>query len=511
MIRHISRFFLVLMASGTVTQLFSQTIEDGIRFSQTLNGGTARSISLGGAIGALGGDFTSLSINPAGLGVYKSGELTVTPSFKNQKVSSTYNGIKATDTRNRLYFDNVGVVMSLKPNGSDDKGLVNLNMGVGYTRTNDFFSNSIATGDNPNNSIMDFFAVKAKGYYYNDLLVDDNYNPFSESSAPWDVIMAWNTYLLYDTIAGTNGTEYEPALLIGDGVVQKNAVSTKGGSGEFDISFAANISNKLYLGLTVGIADYSFTYNATYSEDAFQSNPARSNGDRFYYSDYMQYFETSGTGYNIKLGAIYTPIPSIRIGAAIHTPTFFSFSDSYSYTMKSNFDIAGVESNFTSNSPLGKYDYDFETPFKLVGSFAYIIKEYGLISLDVEHLDYSAMRFRDGGNGDNFTDLNQSIDGHFRNVTNIRVGGEARINDFSVRAGYAYYPSPYKSGFLNDNSNTNQLSFGLGYRIGNFTIDAAYLQTLQNAKYKFYDLTDLNVVSTKTRDGKFLITLGFRF
>nr|HPG99937.1 hypothetical protein [Tenuifilaceae bacterium] len=85
MIRHISRFFLVLMASGTVTQLFSQTIEDGIRFSQTLNGGTARSISLGGAIGALGGDFTSLSINPAGLGVYKSGELTVTPSFKNQK------------------------------------------------------------------------------------------------------------------------------------------------------------------------------------------------------------------------------------------------------------------------------------------------------------------------------------------------------------------------------------------------------------------------------------------
>ncbi|BDX36710.1 hemin receptor [Tenuifilaceae bacterium CYCD] len=489
----------------------AQTTSDALRFSQTINGGTARFTSMGGAFGALGADFTSLSINPAGLGVYKSSEFTITPSFKHNSIKSAYNETNASDTKNRLSFDNVGLVLSFNPYKTDERGIVNYNIGFGYNRTNDFNANSYSKGNNNVNSIMDYFAEKASGYYYEDLFDDDNKTPFKNGVAPWDVIMAWNTYLLFDTIAGTNGTEYMPALLTGDGVVQKNIVNSKGGSGVYDISFAINISNKLFIGASLGISEFNYTYNATYKEDAFESNPELSLGNRFYYMDYNQYYENSGTGYNFKIGGIYTPISNIRIGLSIHTPTFYSFSEKYSYSMLSNFDINGTETNSISKSPLGRYEYDFETPFKLIGSFAYIFKNVGLISLDVEHLDYSSMKFRNGGDGYSFTNENSAIENTCKSVTNIRVGGEIKIKDFAIRAGYAFYPSPYKSGYLNESSNTSQISGGFGYRSGGFSIDMAYLHTIKKEQYLFYDYNGLNPVETKMNDGKVLVTLGFRF
>jgi hypothetical protein len=126
---------------------------------------------MGGAFGALGADFTSLSINPAGLGVYKSSEFTITPSFKHNSIKSTYNGVNASDTKNRLSFDNVGLVLSFNPYKTDETGIVNYNIGFGYNRTNDFHTNSYSEGDNSVNSIMDYFAEKASGYYYENLLM----------------------------------------------------------------------------------------------------------------------------------------------------------------------------------------------------------------------------------------------------------------------------------------------------------------------------------------------------
>ncbi|MGE0078753.1 MAG: OmpP1/FadL family transporter [Bacteroidales bacterium] len=496
----------------TSNYLHSQTASDGLRFSQTLNSGTARFVSMGGAFGALGSDFTSLSINPAGLGVYKSSEFTITPSFKHSNINSSYNGMSSSETKNRLSFDNVGVVLSFNPYKNEENGILNINIGFGYTRTNDFFNNSIAIGPYDGNSIINHFMNKAdsRGIAPNAFEYTDDYNPFyGNSSSDWDLVMAWNTYLLFDYDANTN--TYYSALFPTDLVDHENVISTKGGSGEYDLSCSINISNKLFIGATLGISDYRYTYNATYSEYAAPVNQWDSNGDRFNSFYYSQFYETTGTGYNFKIGGIYTPTPSIRIGAAIHTPTFYSFEDTYSSTLKTNFDTAYIDAAYTSKTPLGKYEYDFETPFKFIGSFAYIFKNNGLISIDVEHIDYSTMKFRNGGDGDNFTDLNLDIENVFKAITNIRIGGEYRYNDFAFRAGYAFYPSPYKKGYINHNSNTSQISGGFGYRSGNFSIDLAYMQTVKNEKYKFYDDTDLSPVKTTLNDGKFLVTLGFRF
>lgn len=497
----------MLLATGNC--LFSQSLADGLRSSQPLNGGTARFVSMGGATGALGADLTSTTINPAGLGVYKSSEFTITPSFKHGSLESSYNGLSASDTRNRMSLDNVGVVLSYSPFGNGEKGIVSFNMGFGFNRTNDFCSNSVAEGHNNVNSIMDYFTERAGGYFYNDLYDGGDKAPFRNGVAPWEVIMAWNTYLLFDTIPGSNGREFMPALAPGDGVVQKNLASTKGGSGAYDISFAANISNRLFVGASLGISDFSYTSNATYKEDALESNPELSPGNRFYYMDYDQFYEIQGVGYSFKLGALYTPIPSIRVGLAMHTPTLYSFNEQYSYSMLSNFDLGGKETNSTSKSPLGTYEYSFETPLKLIGSAAYILQSRGLLSIDVERVNYSSMKFRNGGDGDNLSDLNADAKSTFRSVFNFRVGGEFRIGDFALRGGYAFYPSPYKSGFINDKANVSQYSGGAGYRAGSFSIDMAYLHTAKKESYIFYP--GANPVDTKISDGRFLLTFGFRF
>ncbi len=497
-------FFLLSSANG-------QTLADGLRFSQSINHGTARFVSMGGAFGSLGADFSSISINPAGLGVYKSSEFTFSPSFKTQKVNSTFIGLTATDNKNKLYLDNLGFVMSFKPFKKEEKGIVAYNIAFGYTRKNDYHSNSITIGSYDKYSIMDYFSTISNGKYSPlQLEPTSSYDPFNTLGAgAWEPIMAWNTWLLYNYDSGTGS--YEPAIFLEDSVNYKNIISTEGGAGEFSSALGVNISNKLYLGASLGITDFNYTFNSMYAEEAKPSNPARANGDRFYSLEYKQYLETKGTGYNLKIGGIYTPIPSLRIGLAFHTPTFYSLDDAFSSSLLSDFDTSATPVYFQSNSPLGRYDYHFETPMKLIGSLAIVLQQYGLISIEIEHVYYSSMRFRRGADGDTFWDLNNQMDNAFKSVTNLKFGGEYKMGDLALRAGYAYYPSPYKSEFLNNKSNIQQLSGGIGYRTDNMSIDLAYLKTLQEIKYLFYNDSNLPEVTNKINDNKILLTLGFRF
>jgi len=503
-----TKLFYIILFSIAISSANAQIATDALNYSQTFNGGTARFVSMGGAFGALGGDFSSLSYNPAGLGIFRSSEFTITPSFKSRNVNSDYNGSSGEDTRNRLNFDNLGFVLSFKPYKERESGLISFNLGFGYNRTNDYYTYSYIKGSN-SNSMMDYFAANAYGYNYNDLTPDDTYNPFNElGTNAWESIMAWNTYLINPLSA----TEYEAALNAEDGVFQSNSISKTGGSGEYVFSFGTNFSNKLFIGATLGITSIDYTYSATYQEDAFASNDTIFNGDRFNNFKYRQTYETKGTGYNLKLGAIYK-LEGLRLGLAVHTPTYYNLEDTYSSSMSSDF-LDGTAESYTPN---GNYEYHLETPFKTIASIAYVYKDLGLISLDVEHINYSSMRFRDGGDGYDYTTENDDINNAFKNVNNIKLGVEYRVKDVFLRGGYAFYPSPYKSGYLNKDANRSLISGGIGYRSGNFFIDAAYQYSIQKEKYIFYDLRNpdgslaVNPVSTKTTEGKLLVTMGFKF
>ena len=511
----IKRLFIVALAFFAVnsysTQLYAQGLEDALRYSSITNSGTARFVSMGGAFGALGGDFTSLSYNPAGLGVYRSSEFTITPSFKNKSVDSDFAGNSYKDSRTRFAFDNIGIVTSFSNLKSEDKGLVMLNLGLGYNRMIDFNSESLAMGSNTQNSIMDYFAGKAYGFNYNNITDTDSNDPFTSTYAPWDAILAWNTFLI-DTINGQTSS-YWASLNGGDGVDQEQSISTNGSMGEFVIALASNFSNKFFFGGTIGIQNIYFRQTSIHSETAFASNNPLPNGDRFSSLQYKQTLAVDGNGFNFKIGAIYRPIPSLRVGLALHTPTYYSLNETYRASMISNM----LNGSWNLTSPRNRYDYTIESPYKMIGSLAFTLEEKGLISVDVEYLDYTSMRIGDGGDGNNFVNVNTQINNNLTSTFNIKGGGEVWLGDFALRAGYALYGSPYESGTLNEGNSISVISGGLGYRIGETFIDFAYQRMMSNNSYYLYNLVNvdgssaIDPVNQKIQQGKVLLTVGFKF
>jgi hypothetical protein len=267
-----------------------------------MNSGTARFVSMGGAFGALGADFTSLSYNPAGLAVYRSSEFTITPSLKSRINDAKYINTLYSDSRARLLFDNIGLVTSFSQNKDEEQGLVMVNLGIGYNRINDFYSETTALGGNSEHSIMDYFASLANGTNWYDLTSADDWDPYKNSGAPWAAVMAWNTFLI-DTVPGDDFS-YQPPLWLGDGVYQDQSISSEGGIGEYVFSLAANISNKFYIGATLGLQNVYFKQTIYYSESANETNAPLNNGDLFEGMNYNQNLTVEGSGINFKVGAI---------------------------------------------------------------------------------------------------------------------------------------------------------------------------------------------------------------
>jgi len=135
-----------------------------------------------------------------------------------------------------------------------------------------------------------------------------------------------------------------------------------------------------------------------------------------------------------------------------------------------------------------------------------------LLSVDAEYINYSKMRLRNGSYGEDFNTDNDNIRGAAGKVLNIRTGGEIRINQVSVRGGFAYFPSPYKDGELNSTSNHYDISGGIGIREKNFFIDLGAVYTLHKEKYNLYNdgLRD-NIASFDQDNFRILTTVGFRF
>ncbi|WP_093919525.1 OmpP1/FadL family transporter [Sunxiuqinia elliptica] len=476
-----------------------QNLVDGLRYSDYRIKGTARSAAMGNAFGALGGDFTSASINPAGLGVYRSSEFVVTPSFGKTDVDATYLGQTTNDSKYNIGLPNVGYVATLKNNSGGS--VVGLSFGVGYNRLNNYNMKRMISASNATSSMLDEFALNADGYLV------DQLDPYYEQ-------LAADTKLIYTEDDGPEGiyrhdmqkfpytddlTNYEHD--------QRKSFSQKGAIDEFLLSFAANFNHKFYLGATVGIHDVNFKENTSLSEYGNAQIPIFNN-----YS-FNTYLNTTGTGFNFKIGAIYKPVDALRLGVALHTPTFYNLHDAFDNAMFSDIDFG--EKNYSAYSPLGDYDYDLTTPMKAIFSAAYVIGKSAIISVDYEYVDYSTIKLSDGGNGYDFFDENQEIKNAYRSVGNLHLGAEYRVNSlFSLRAGYEHFPSPINAEYQSADGRTDDavastISAGLGFRQGGFFMDAAYKHGFDRNYAEVYSGSDLAQYEI-TKD-QLLLTIGFRF
>ncbi len=479
-----------------LSTLNSQNVDDALRYSQIFYGGTARFMSMGGAFTALGGDMSSLSQNPAGIGVFRSSELTLSPQLFKIKTTAGFNG----NTSDFLYNFNLsqaGIVSNLISNNRES-GLISLNMGYSFNKTNNLNQSMRIQGISNSSSMADYWAGASDGTYYSDL-----------QGAPGIAYDAW----VMDTITGSGGIRYGTAFSnYGDnppsvyGQTIRRLVSYEGYTGEHAISIGGNYSNKIYFGATLGISKLKYTSHYEHLESTDISMP--SNFQNFTYTDH---YENNGTGYSLKLGAIIKPIEALRIGLAFHTPTIYHINEYFYEDITSNFTDGGHYD--ISDTPM-RYSYALTTPFRALAGVAVQIRKIALLSADYEYVDYSSAKFSETGDGYDYSEKNMDIKNTLQSTGNLRLGGELRLNRLYLRTGYGYYGKAFKPGEDNQNLDYNTLSFGAGFREQNVSIDFAYTNYMYKEKYILYPLDnnfDPAIASLTTNKNMFTVSLAYKF
>ncbi len=487
---------IIVLLSLTFLTTRAQSDVDALRYSTTEFGGTARYSSMAGAFGALGGDFSTLSSNPAGIGVFKKSDFSVTPSFYFSQTNTFYNGTPGSDDKFNFNLGNAGVVFVMPPTGQSTNSILkNFQFGFGVNRINNFNSRTIIQGNNEKNSISTYFADQAYGIPSNEIEQDyDGYYTF-------DLKPAWWTYMI-DTIPGYNDQYY--GIAENGGVFQRKEINSWGSMNEMVFSLGANINDILYLGGTLGIPFIRYFEQAMYKEQDINGNVPD--------FDQLQVYDdlhTTGSGINLKFGMILRPLRFLRIGAAIHSPTWFNNLKDYWY---SDFSNTAYGDTYDQMTPNGTYNYDLQTPWRAIGSVSLILWKTALISADYEYVDYSSAKFRSRSYYDyDFYNENNAINNKYTATQNIRLGAEVRFGHFAVRGGTAFYGSPYQPG-IND-AKKIYYTGGLGFRDKNFYIDLAYVRSKKDEDYYLYNspYVATNAATTELITNNVMLTLGLRY
>lgn len=489
---------LILAVLFVFAGVSAQNVDDALRYSQVFYGGTARFMSMGGAFTALGGDLSAISLNPAGTGVFRSSEFSLTPQLYYNKTSSLWNNSTSKDVSSLFNLNQIGIVSNIIST-NNEKGLLNLNFAYSYNRTNNFTENITIKGISSESSMADYWASRANGNSKNDI--------------PDDAWAAYNTYLI-DTLSGSNSSYGTIFSSYGDdsfstyGQEIKRVITNVGYTGEHSFSLGANFSNKFYLGTTLGISRINYTGHIEHLES--DVNKAIFDFKSFTYTDHL---EATGTGYSLKIGTIIKPVEFLRIGLALQSPTIYRITENYFDNISSHFDtkVDNIDQYEYTNNPM-KYKYTLTTPFRANAGVALQIQKRAIISADYEYVDYSMTHFSNAIDKQNFSNENSDIREMYKSASNLRLGAELRLSNIYLRGGYSYYGKAFQKDTDSKDLDYNSLSFGIGFRQQNFYLDLAC--TALSSKRLYYMYSDqgyLDPATIKTMRNTFTATFGYKF
>lgn len=521
-----------------------QTAFDAYQMSRYDLRGTARFMSMGGAFGALGGDISTLNQNPGGIGVYRKSEIGFTLDIEMMSTSakSTLDNVKQNKTK--ALVNNFGYVGSAYT-GNDIMPI--FNWGFSYNRAASFNRRYKGTVD-MNGSLSNYIAgyTTAEGWTGNQLSNSDE-NFWDRNHAPWLSMLAYNSFMI-NPVSGTN--QYNGLWQDGKtyGVADFD-VEEQGYVDEYEINLGGNISNTVYWGIGVGISDIDYKQYVYYEEylnnarlpvidsdgQVVAGQPTATPNDVGFGLDSRKHI--SGTGFNFKAGVIVRPINELRLGFAIHTPTYYNLTQNNDGVVDYGYGYSdGVLKPSYVGSPIESYDWKLRTPWRMIVSAATVIGSNAIISLDYEYRPYQNMTTK-FGDGDNVTDVNGDIKNYYKAANIIRLGAEYRLSkNFSIRAGYAYESSPTGSEVKNDNTtvftsgpydtgttpsytldnSTQYITCGVGYHYKSFYADAAYVH--KSRKSEFHPYTGDNgytanpfTAEIKDSFNNIVLSVGFKF
>lgn len=463
--------------------LLGQNEVDAIRYAYQGIPGSARSLGMAGAFGAVGSDIASASINPAGLGLYRRGELQLGFSMLNSNSTTGFNGNNTSAVKDKFSIQNLGYVNSRV--GSDDVYFVNY--AFTYNRNTNFNQRFITDGNAPKGSILDLFVAQANGNHYDSLTA---YYPFSTG-------LAWNTYGI-DTVPGT--TDLFRAPYSGGDVAQRKIVDRSGFMAETAFSAGLNVKGQFFLGGTIGLVRAKFLEKSTLTE-SFDGQQDISN------LEFKETLDADGSGLLLRLGFLARVQDNLRVGASYQSKTNISFNEDYSTSMTTLINLR----QWTDTSSLNNNTYSIKLPSKLSLNAAYTLGETAIISADYSFTNLSRIIMSSTEeDGYDYEAENAAISRIYRGVHEVRIGSEVRLLElWRLRAGFAYQVSPFATGFGNANASTT-FCFGGGYRKERFFADVAFLMNKRNETYYMYDPQFTTVSDVKFNFVRSVFSVGIR-
>lgn len=489
------KYILALTALWSGSMLFGQGVIDALKYSQQDIRGTARYMGMAGAFGALGGDITTLSQNPAGIGVYRNSDVSATIDLSNQVSSVNVAGNKYSDNKFSVACNNFGVVWAIRFN---QEALKNLNFGFAYNKQKSFDRSYKAgyTGIANGSSLSNYIAQLSSGYSVDDLAFRDNnssYNPYDNS--PWLNVLGYQSYLINPKGTST----WEGIVENGTAASGDLFVREKGSIDEYNFNMGGNIYNVFYWGIGIAVTDFSYNIQAGYGEEFTGGYFEGGTPDVDGWYLMQNVLSTRGTGIKANLGVIMRATDNFRLGFAFHTPNYYKMTDTYSAFVKydlNNTSTSTIHSDI-AETPSGSYSYDFESPWRMIASAAYVFGQSGILSFDYEYTSSNSMSFDDPYSIDAFYNTNYEISEMTSPTHTFKVGGEFRVTpQVSARLGYAYQTSPMKSEYRSGHEiptagtltqftldrATNYFTVGLGYRFANVYIDLAYMHRYRRSE-----------------------------
>lgn len=494
--------FSVTTLSLLSLRLVSQNDIDAIRYSQTFFGGTSRSKAMAGSFGALGADGSCMANNPAGIGLYRKGDINLSLGLKFFSVEAMHNGTSNKNFKASVPFDGLTLVGAWDSKLQPDN---HHSLGLSCNQIANFNGNATIEGQANFKSIANDFLASANGKPLKNL--DNTYSG-----------MAYDNYLIdrYDTT--TN--QYTSLINTKYDLIQSKTIETRGKINEWCFNYAYGYKDKLYLGATLGIPVISFSHNSVYSEtDANDSMRLSTNPTPSYYyptegvggfqsMSYQETYKTTGTGYNLKVGVIYRAADFIRLGASFHSPTIYNLTDGYVYKMSANYDEGG---SFTTQYPPdngGKFNYQVITPMKFTGSVALLYKKLGVVNIDYDIINYKQASLQ--SSPQEFTGVNAVIRNKYNQTSNLRVGAEANLTPMFVRLGYAMYGSPFGETFTGDFVKSFYTG-GIGFRKEKMYLDISFTKSMNSENYYMYNPKFVDKSTLKNSGTTIAVTVGSKF
>lgn len=478
------KLFITALAILFTIPLLGQSSDDACLFSQSFYQGTAKATGMSNALGAVGGDMTAVCINPAGLGIYRSSEITASLNLLDNYTTSSYYGMNKNANTLQISIPNIAWIGTKQR--SNYKPLRFTQFGIGLTRTNDYNIHSHAIGINPTSSKIDNYLAQIDGYSPLDL----------QNAFPYTVYPAWKTWLID---VDEDGHYISP---VPQGNIQQSQENNfKGRSEEWSFNGSVNLYDQFFIGLSANLAHIKRTGTKTLQENNIDGTKTA-----FNQWSYKENLSSSAWGGNLKIGFIYHPCPWLRFGAAFHSPTLYNFNETWQTETESQI-------NWITNksiSPESNYEYTFIKPLKWVGSLAFIIGQQGIISIDAEYTNFGAARFK--ANDYDYSPVNEEIMSSYGKTFNFRIGSEWSLGNTYLRLGTAYYGSPFGLGMTG--GSIKQASCGISAPISSKSaLDFAYELSYGQSFTYLYDAGDLGIEAVTQKQFKHLlsVTLKLRY